>query len=414
MAYASLGVVYAGQSEKDSREYFRKAYEFRERVSERERFYIEGHYQDYVTGDLEKTRQVYELWAQTYPRDDVAHYSLSATYRYLGQYDKALTQAGDSLRLQPGDCGSYAILVAVYINLNRLDEARVIAEEAKVKKLDCYFLRYFLYNLAFVQNDPARMTQQVEGAVGEPFEDSLLRAEADTAAYSGRLSQARELSRRAIVAAERAFGKKEAAWYLNQSAREGGSIWRSAEARRRAAAALALSTGRDVQYGAALTLVLAGETGRAKTLSDGLGKRFPEDTIVRFTYLPTLRAHLALIRADPLKAVEALHVAGAYELGDMQGNNPLYCIYLRGKAYLAAHQGKEAAGELQKILDHRGIVLNSPIGALAHLEIGRAYAMQGDILKAKTAYRDFLTLWKDADPDVPVLIQARSEYAKLQ
>jgi hypothetical protein len=415
MAYASLGVVYSSQSEKESREYFRKAYELRERVSERERFYIEGHYEDYVTGDLEKARQVYELWAQTYARDDLAYYSLSATYRYLGQYDKALAQAGENLRLQPADCGSYAILVAAYVNLNRVDEARATAEEAQAKKLDCFFLRYFLYNLAFLENDAAGMAQQVTWAAGKPgVEDALLDLEANAATYAGRLRQGRELSRRAIVAAERAGGKQAAAGHETEAATREALFGNAAEARKQAAATLAIATGRDVQYGAALALVLAGDAGRAQTLADDLGKRFPEDTIVQFNYLPTLRAHFALLRASPLKAIEALQAAGTYELGNMQGNNPLYCIYLRGKAYLAAHQGKEAAGEFQKILDHRGIVLNSPIGAFAHLQIGRAYAMQGDTAKAKTAYQDFLTLWKDADTDIPIFIAAKAEYAKLK
>jgi predicted Ser/Thr protein kinase len=413
MAYASLGMVYSSQSEKESQEYFRKAYELRERVSEREKFYIEAHYQDYVTGDLEKERQVYELWLQTYPREDIAYYNLSATYRYLGKYDKALTQARENLRLQPEDCGSYAILVAAYVNLDRLDEARVRAKEAKAKKLDCYFLRFFLYNLAFLQNDAASMAQQVEGAVGEPFEDFLLGAEADTAAYSGQLRQARELSRRAIAGAERAVGKKEAAWHETKAATREALFGNAAEAGQQATAALVLSTSRDVQYGAALALALAGETGRAKTLADDLGKRFPEDTLVQFNFVPTLHAQIAISGTDVSKALEALKAASPYELGDMQGNNPLFSIYVRGSAYLAAHQGKEAAAEFQKILDHRGNVVNEPIGALAHLELGRANAMQGESAKARAAYQDFLALWKDADPDIPVLKQAKAEYAKF-
>ena len=414
MAYASLGVASSSQSEKESLGYFRKAYELRERVSERERFYIEAHYQDYVTGNLEKACQVYELWAQTYPRDDIAYYSLSTTYRNLGQYDKALAQAGENLRLQPGDCGSYAILVASYVNLNHLDKARATAEEAQVKKLDCFFLRFFLYQVAFLQNDAAGMAQQAEAAVGKPLADSQLSAEADTAAYSGRLRQARELSRRAISAAEQGIGKEGAAWREANSATREALFGNAVEARKQAAAALTLSTGRDVQGRAALALALVGDAGRAQMLADDLGKRYPEDTIVQYHYLPMLHAQLALTRNDASKAIDVLQAAGPYELGDMQGNNPLYSIYVRGEAYLAGHQGTEAAAEFQKILDHRGIVLNHPIGALAHLQIGRAYAMQGDTAKAKAAYQDFLTLWKDADPDIPIFIAAKAEYAKLQ
>jgi serine/threonine protein kinase/tetratricopeptide (TPR) repeat protein len=414
MAYASLGVVYFNQSEAESLEYFRKAYELQERVSERERFYIEAHYQDYVTGDLDRARQAYELWAQTYPRDEIAYYGLSAIYRYLGQYDKSLTQAAENLRLQPGNCGSYALLVAAYVNLNRLDEARVATEDAKAKKLDCFFLRFYSYTLAFLQNDTVRMAQEVDGAIDKPFEDYLLRAEADTAAYSGRLRQARDLSRRAIAAAERAVGKKEAAWHETQAATREALFGNTAEARQRAAAALTLSTGRDVKYGAALALALTGETSRATTLADDLSTRFPEDTIVQYNFLPTLHAQIALNRIEASKAIEALHTAVPYELGDVQGNNPLFSIYVRGNAYLASHRGSEAANEFQKILDHRGIVVNGPIGALAHLQIGRAYALQGDTVKAKAAYEDFLTLWKDADPDMPIFIAAKTEYAKLK
>jgi eukaryotic-like serine/threonine-protein kinase len=414
MAYASLGVVYYIYSEKESLRYFRKAYELRERVSERERFYIEAHFQDYVTGDLEKARQVYELWAQTYPRDDIAHVNLSGTYLHVGQYDKALAQAGESLHLLPTDCQSYSFLVAAYVNLNRLDEARATVEETQVKKLDCIFLRFYVYQLAFLQNDTAGMAQQVEGAAGKPFEDFLLSAEADTAAYSGRFRQARELSRRAIAAAERAEGKEMAALYEAHAATREVLFGNAAEARQRAAAALALSTVRDVQNRAALALALAGDAGRAQALADDLGKRFPEDTIVQFHVLPTLYAQLALTRTDASKAIEVLQAASPYELGDMLGNDPLYSIYVRGEAYLAAHQGKEAAAEFQKILDHRGIVLNGLIGALAHLQMGRAYAMQGDSAKAKMAYQDFLTLWKDGDPDIPILKQAKAEYAKLE
>jgi class 3 adenylate cyclase len=414
MAYASLAVSSFSQSEKESIGAIRKAYQLRGPLSDRERFYIEAHYQDYATGDLEKARRVYELWAQTYPRDDVASYSLSSTYRNLGQYQRALIQALENLRLQPEDCGSHAILVGAHISLNNLDEARAAADEARMKKLDCFFLRFYLYQLAFLRNDSAGMARQVEGTVGSPFEDWLLSAEADTAAYSGRLRRARELSRRAIAAAERAEGKQAAAWREAAAATREALLGNAVEARQRAAVALALSAGRDVQGRAALALVLAGDAGWARVLADDLNKRFPEDTIVQFSFLPVLHALLALARSQVPKAISALQVADAYELGDTQGNIPLYPIYVRGEAYLSAHQGKEAAAEFQKILDHSGVVLNDLIGALARLQIGRAFVIEGDTAKAKAAYQDFFTLWKDADPDIPILKKAKAEYAKLQ
>ena len=391
-----------------------KAYELRDRVSEREKFYIESHYYENVTGDLEKARQAYELWAQTYPRDWSPLPPLYGIYGVLGQYDKALAEARESLRLNPANGLSYSSLVGAYLSLNRLEEARATAEEAQAKKLDSPALHFLLYQLAFLQNDAAGMAQQVAWAAGKPgVEDVLLGNEADTAAYSGRLGEAREFSRRAVASAERAEEKEAAAGYEADAALREALFGNPAEARQRAAAALALSTGRDVQYGAALALALAGDAARAQALADDLGKRFPEDTVVQFNYLPTLRAQLALNHDDASKAIEALQVATPYELGSVS-YSALYPVYVRGEAYLAAHQGSEAAAEFQKILDHRGIVLNEPIGALAHLQIGRAYAMQGDTAKAKAAYQDFLTLWKDADPDIPILIAAKSEYAKLQ
>jgi tetratricopeptide (TPR) repeat protein len=243
-------------------------------------------------------------------------------------------------------------------------------------------------------------------------EDVLLSSEADTAAYTGRLGKARELSRKAVASVERAEEMETAATYEANAALHEAHFGNAVESHVRTAAALALSMGRDVQYGAALALALAGDVARAQTLADDLAKRFSEDTIVQFNYLPTLRAEIALARNNPSKAIESLQAAIPYELGSPFWF-PLYPVYVRGKAHLAAHQGSEAASEFAKILDHRQIVVNSPIGALAHLQIARAYTMQGDTAKAKAAYQDFLTLWKDADPDIPVFIAAKAEYAKL-
>ncbi len=256
------------------------------------------------------------------------------------------------------------------------------------------------------------MSQQVAWATGKlGVEDVVLGLEADTAAYSGRLKQARYLSRQAVDSAKRAEEKEVAAGYEADAALQEALLGNRAEARERVAAALSLSNGGQVQYVAALTLALAGEATRSQTLADDLGDRFPEHTIIQFNYLPSIRAQIALSRDDSSKAIEVLQAAASYELSFLGG---LYPVYLRGHAYLAAHQGTEAAAEFQKILDHRGVVGNEPIGALAHLQIGRAYAMQGDTAKAKAAYQDFLTLWKDADLDVPILIAAKAEYAKLK
>jgi tetratricopeptide (TPR) repeat protein/predicted Ser/Thr protein kinase len=413
MAYATLGVDYSNLGETSlASENTKKAYELRERVSEREKFYIESHYYHYVTGDLEKARQAYELWAQTYPRDLVPPNNLGVIYENLGEYDKALAESLEALRLGPGSGASYATLVAHYLYLNRLQEARATADEAQGKNLDSPPLRFKLYVLAFLKNDGAGMAQEVVWSAGRPgVEDALLGGEADTAAYSGRLAKARELSRRAVTSAERAEEKENAAGNEAEAALREALFGNAAETRQRAAAALVFSTGRDVQFYAALARAFAGDAARAQALADDLAKRFPEDTIVQFNYLPTIHAQLALDRNEASKAIEALRAATPYELGQGGG---LYPVYVRGEAYLAAHKGSEAAAEFQKIFDQRGVVENEPIGALAHLGLARAYSMQGDSAMARAAYDNFFALWKDADPDIPVLMTAKAEYAKLQ
>ena len=415
LAYIGLGYHYAGIGEPTlAVENFKKAYDLRGRVSEREKLLIESAYYWIAIGDLEKARQTNEVFRQTYPRDEWPPNDLSLIYAQIGGYQKALAEAQEARRRDPMSGRFYANLAVAYLNLNRFDEAQTIAEEGQAKNLDSPELRFTLYMLAFLKNDVAEMERQVAWSAHKlGVEDVLLVSEADTAAYSGRLKEAREFSRRAMDSAERSGEKETAATYSAASGLREALFGNAEEARRRATFALGRSAGRDVQYGAALALAYAGDDGRAKALTDDLGKRFPEDTIVLFNYLPTLHAQHALTQNDPSKAIEVLQAAAPYELGNV-GNIALYPVYLRGKAYLAAHQGIEAAAEFQKILDHRGIVINEPIGALAHLQLARAYAMQGDTAKAKAEYQDFLTLWKDADPDIPILIAAKAEYAKLQ
>jgi len=420
MAYASLGVIHSNIGETNvGAENIRKAYDLRERVSESEKFYIESHYYDFVTGDLEKARQVYELWAQTYQRDSVPSTNLGVIYTDLGQYDKSLAEMREALRLDPAGAQNYANVVSSYLPLNRLKEARATAEEAQAKKLDSPYLQMLLYQVAFLQNDAAGMAQFVAWVADKParMQGIMLGFEADTAAYSGRLGKARELSRRAVALAEHREDKEIAAGYEAEAAVREAVFENVAATQQRAAAALALSTGRDVQYGAALALALAGDAARAQALADDLAKRFPEDTIVQFNYLPTIHAQLALRHNDSSKALEALQAAAPYELGSPGAVTlnfvSLYPVYVRGAAYLSRHQGSEAAIEFHKILDWPGVVINEPIGALARLGLARAYALAGDSAKARAAYQDFLALWKNADPDIPVRQQAKAEYAKL-
>jgi eukaryotic-like serine/threonine-protein kinase len=413
MAYAALGNAYSNLAEMGlAADNIRKAYELRGSVSDREKFYIESHYFHFVTGDLEKARRVYEIWAQTYPRDVGPLTNLAVIDSFLGNYEKSLAMATEAVRLSPEDSQNYANLVDAYIFLDRLDQARTAAAKAQSKKLDSPDLRIYLYMVAFLQNDAAGMRQQVAWSEGEPgVEDALLANEADTAAYTGNLDRAREFSRRASISAQLAEEKETAAGYEVSAALREALLGNTREVRRLSEAALALSTDRDTQYGVALALVFAGDDSRGKALANRLAEQFPEDTAVQFCYLPTIHGLLALRRGDSSKAVEALRPATPYELGIAAR---LYPAYVRGRVYLAANEGREAAAEFQKIIDHRGIVVNEPIGALAHLGLARAYAMQGDTAKAKVAYQDFLTLWKDADPDIPILVAAKSEYAKLK
>jgi len=418
-AYSLLGIAYWDLGESTfASENMSKAFALRAGVSGREKLEIESVYYFLAAGDIAKALQATEIVAQTYPRDSGARNWLGVAHMALGQYDKALAEFREALRLDPKSAQLYSNVCWALQARGRFEEARAVGEEAKAKNLDLTSLRGILYVLAFLQNDAVGMKEQVAAAAGKPgLEDVLLVYEADTAAYSGKLEKARNLSRQAVASAEQAKEKEVAAGYEADAALREALLGNGEESRQGAASALRLSTGRDAQYLAALTLSLVGDAGRASSLADKLAKRFPEDTLIQYNYLPTLQAQISLTQNKPSKAIEVLHLAAPYELGTPGAGIlplPLCPIYVRGEAYLAAHQGSDAAAEFQKILDNRGIVGNSPIGALAHLQLGRAYATQGDTAKAKSAYEDFLTLWKDADPDIPVLKQAKAEYAKLQ
>jgi eukaryotic-like serine/threonine-protein kinase len=419
IAYARLGIAFTSVGEPSvGAESTRKAYELRDRTSEAEKYLILAAYDKEVTGNLEKAEQTCRLWIQDYPRSQIPHsYLAGAVYPPLGQYQKGVEEAREATRLSPDFPISYAFLMFNYIALNRLDDAKAVYKLASEYKLGHLFYSAALYQIAFLENDSDGMARQVARSAGQPGEDELSGLEAETIAYSGRLRNSQETSRRAMESAERAGEKEAAATYLALSALRGALFGDAEEARRRAVLTMTRSSGRDVQYGAALALAYAGDDGRALALADDLNKRFPEDTLVQSNFLPVLRAKVALIRGNGSEAIEILRVATAHELGvttaSTLGWTGMHPVFVRGEAYLAARQGGEAASEFQKILDHRGIVVNEPIGALAHLGLARAYVLQGDTAKAKAAYQDFLTLWKDADPDIPILIAAKSEYARL-
>jgi len=418
MAYAALGTAYNNIGEPGfGTQFAQKAYELRDRASERERLYIDSHYYQFVSGDLEKTSQSYAMWSQAYPRDEIPYTNLGSIDATLGRCEKSLAESQEAFRLNPSGL-NYSNLVTAFISLNRLEEARVTAEDAQAKKLDSPYLRAALYQLAFLKNDTAGMAQHLNWASGKPgIEDALFAMEADSLAYTGQLRKADDYTRQAVASATRADEKETAAAYEAQAGLRHAVFGNVPLARQHAAAALAMTNGREVQFMSALALALAGDTARVQILVNDFAKRFPEDTMVKFIYLPALRAQQEILRRDSSKVVAELQPSVLYELGQVNGGSTislaLYPAYLRAEAFRAAKQGKEAAAEYQKILDHRGVVINGPLGALAHLGLGRSYALSGDTAKAKIAYQDFLALWKDADPDVPILKEAKTEYASL-
>jgi len=419
MAYWAIGNAYSYLGEGTaSAKYERKAFGLRAGVSELEKLVIERDYYYNAIGDLINAGRRFELIAKNYPRGGYASDLLVISSNAFGQYEAGLNHCRESVRIAPYNSRAHRDIVLTYLLLNRVDDALAAAQEAHAEGLDSH-LATVLYAIAFYRGDTAELARQIESAVGKPGEEDLVWAlEADTEAYFGHLQKSRELSRQAIDSAQRAGEKETAGVYSVVSAlREAlfGNVYR---ARQQAATAKHYSTGRDLDYGLALALAYAGDANRAQRLVDEFDRTFREDTVVRVNYSPTLRAKLAIIHSNSQQALDLLGTAAPYELGlpsysDYNWPN-LYPVYVRGEAFLAAHRGSEAAAEFQKILDHRSIVLNEPIGPLARLQLGRAYAMSGDTAKALAAYKDFLTLWKDADADIPILKQAKAEYAKLQ
>jgi tetratricopeptide (TPR) repeat protein len=421
LAYAYLGIMENDIGETSiAVDYHRKAFELRERTSEAEKYDVSATYYKDVTGNIEKSVDACQLWIQAYPRAFYPHDFLAGVILpVVGQFGRAVEVANIAMRLNPDFPVPYSQRMFAEIELNRVDQAKATYQQALDRKFSNPFFHFALYQIAFLQKDADGMAEQIAKSAGVPgIEDGMLSLEADTAAYSGRLKDAREFSRRAMDSAARAGEKDPPAMYLATSGLREAWFGNSGEARRRITLALRGSKYRDVVYFAALASAYDGENARAQMLTDDLAKRLPEDTIVQFNYLPAVRARLALNKGDAAGAIERLRASEPYELG-VSTSAPfnwtsMYPVYVRGEAYLAAHDGKEAAVEFQKILDHSGIVLNQPIGVLAHLGLGRAYLLQGDTAKARAAYQDFLTLWKNADADIPVLIAAKAEYTKLK
>jgi serine/threonine protein kinase/tetratricopeptide (TPR) repeat protein len=420
VAYASLGISYSNLGENGlASENLQKAYDLRERATELEKYRISAAYYGFATGELEKSDQIYELWAQAYPRDSVPPLNLAVNLISLGQYEKGVAETLESIRLGPDSVTGYGNLVGIYAALNRLDEAKSTYEQALARKLEGRILHVNRYGVAFLEGDTPEIQRQLAWAAGKPgVEDLLLSIHSDTEAYAGRLEKARELSRQAADVAKRNDQKETAAvWLLNAALRD-AEVGNTAQARQQATSALALVSTRDLRVLAALVFARGGDTARAQTMADDLNKREPLNTVLNGYWLPTIRSAIALEGRHPDKAVELLQAASAYELGEpspgAQVGGTLYPVYVRGEAYLGAGQKQQAAAEFQKLIDHPGIVQNFLLGALAHLQLGRARALSGDKESARKDYQDFFALWKDADPDIPILKEAKSEYAKLQ
>jgi len=423
MAYANLGLAYSDIGESVlSAENTKKAWELRDRVSDQERFFIDFTYQRQVTGNLEDAYQTLELWHRTYPRDDLALGLLAGLSTHgTGRFDKAIEASRADLAANPASVFGYHNLASSYLFLDRFPETESVLQQASAQKVKEPYLMALRYILAALKDDKDQMGQVVALAKGEHgAEHWVAHEEALALARSGRLQQARRSSNRAVELALQEGDREKAASY-----RAARAVWEAAygdagQARTNAMAALELSKGRDVEYMVGLALALSGESSRSDALAGDLEKRFPEDTIAKFDYVPILRALSLLNAGKPRESVERLQIAMQYELAANGLNfnhfylGGLHSAYVRGEAFIAAHRYEEAAAELQKILDHRGLVGLDPVGPMARLQLARALSNSGERAKSAAAYKDLLTLWKDADPDVPLLKQAKVEYASLQ
>jgi eukaryotic-like serine/threonine-protein kinase len=414
MAHAALGSCFLNLGEiSASADESRKAFELRDRVSEVERYYIESHYYHSALGDLEKSSQAYNAWAQAYPRDFIPPNNLSVIDQLLGNLDKSMADAKACLKIEPGNAAMYTSVAQIYFEQNHLEEAKASIADTLSKNLDSYGLRIVMYQLAFAENDSAGMAKQMDWSKGQPgIEDIFINLDAGTSAFFGHMAKSRELERRAADSAIAEGEKETAATYLASAAIRDALVGESALARREAAAALALSKGREVESLVSLSFALIDDSGQSQTLAGDLSRRFPQDTFVQSIYLPQIQAQIALNRNDPAKAIETLAPSAKYSLTGAGLTFAMF--YLRGTALLAQKKGPEAAAEFQKLLDNRNISPNEITPPLAQLGLARARALSGDTTKARTGYQDFLATWKDADPDIPILIQAKSEYAKLQ
>ena len=429
LGYWAVGFDYfdLGQSQRAS-EYTTKAFQLRERSSEREKLNIAAEYYRVVTGELDKAVPAYQQAIESYPRDSRAYGNWGLVCGEQGQYEKATEVTRQALRLAPDRLASYADLANFTLALQHFDETRRSIHEAQVRKLDSFVLHSALYALAFLAPDSAAMAEQQEWFAGKPEGNFGLALASDTEAYGGHLGMARELTKRAVDSAIHTDSKENGAIWQAIAAQREAAYGNATEARQSAAEALKMApASQGVESEAALAFAMVGDTARAESLAQDLGERFPLDAQMQSLWLPAIQAQVAMDKKSPAAALNTLQAASPIELGQINfiaNISCLYPVYVRGEAYLAAGQGSAAAAEFQKILDHSGIVWNCWTGALAHLGVARANALQaktsqgadadGARVRALAAYKDFLALWKDADPDIPILKEAKAEYAKLQ
>jgi len=420
LAYSNLGILYSTDLQEPglAEENVRKAYELRDRVSESERFNITANYYGLVTGELDKAGQTIKAWSEAYPRAEAPH-NLGFWLSYEGNYAGEVREELEGIRLAPDSGPSYDNLIEGYIALGRLDEAKAVGHRALDRGLEPQFLRDDLYLIAFLEGDTEEMKRQFDAAAGKAgVEDILLSHESDTQAFYGRLVRAREFSAKAVQSSLRNDAKETAAqWQLDSALRE-AEFGNAERARQEVKVALATASTRDVHTMAALTLAAVGDGARASALADQLQSQYPLNTTLNHYWLPVIRGYIELRASRPQQALRLLEEVAPYDLAfplpQYAEAGTLYPPYVRGQVYLGLRQGKQAAAEFQKLIDHRTIVTNYPLASLARLGLARSYTLQRDTPKAKTAYQDFLGLWKDADPNIPILKQAEAEYAKLQ
>jgi eukaryotic-like serine/threonine-protein kinase len=413
VAYARLGQAYANtQQSALAIESTKQAFQRRERASEPEKLYIATHYYENVTGEWDKAIEAYQLWKRTYPRDSIPTNNLAVAYNvYLGKFDHGLTEALETLRLDPNSGFSYGVLATSYFGLNRYPEAKAVLQKQVALKLDSVGDHRDLYILAFLEGDTSGMQREVDWARGKTDEFEMLQTVAEATAFSGKLRRANEIYRQAIESALSGKFEERAAHISSRQAEMTALVGNETQSLALALAALTKDRSRETLSVVGFTQSIVGDTHHASAIVDELRRRFPTDTLVNDIWLPMIRGEIEVNHGDPSKAIEILQVTSSYEAGLAAHLTP---NYVRGQAYLKARQGKEAAAEFQKILDHRGVCRTALICSLAQLQLARARAMSGDGAGANTAYQDFFALWKDADPDIPILKQAKAEYAKLQ